>query len=189
MVSLVSEFKKTIKNDHILDPKTKFLIAVSGGLDSMCLLSLLGELDLNSKNVFVVYVDHQQRQESVIEENAVRDQAQLQGYNFLSQKIFVQELNNLSETQLRNLRYNSLEAIAAELKIGLVLTAHHLDDQAETFLMQIFRSGTVMGVKGIDRFSQRNGLSFYRPLINISKKQLLLYAQEKKYFFSKTKRI
>ncbi|BDR56246.1 tRNA lysidine(34) synthetase TilS [Xylocopilactobacillus apis] len=183
MSNLNSRFKKIIKDDRILLKGTKFLVAVSGGLDSMCLLSLIGKLDLNSKDVFVVYVNHGQRIEAVNEQHAVSKYVRRFNYNFITETLDLEKRVNASETFLRNKRYQVIREIALKYDIDIVLTAHHLNDLGETFLMQTIRSGSAAGVTGIARLSERENITYYRPLLSISKKDLLAYAIDNEVIF------
>lgn len=175
MDNLTQHFQKIIEQDHILTPKSPFLVAVSGGLDSTCLLALIKNLTLvNPDQVWVVYVDHAQRQESRSESSSISQLAQNYGFHFEIGQIAGNP--GTSETKLRTQRYRILEEIAKKHEISLILTAHHLDDLAETFLMQILRTGSIWGVNGIEKISRRNHFQFYRPLLAFSKADLLNYA-------------
>lgn len=176
MSLIIQKFKKSIQQDQIIKSGTKLLVAVSGGLDSMCLLSLIEQLEINDHDVFVTYVNHFQRSESSEEEETVKNYVLTHGLNFIAGEISEIDHKEMSETQLRIRRYDSLEIIAQRYDINLILTAHHLDDLKETYLMQIIRSGTVLGVNGILKISRRNGFTYYRPLLDFSKKELLQHA-------------
>ena len=182
-LSLVNKFKKTIIEDQILHSNTRLLIAVSGGVDSMSLLSLVNELEIEKKGIFAVYIDHCQREESKYEKNEVERFATGLGFHFLTSVISFKSKEKASETSMRERRYKCLKDIAQKNDVKVILTAHHLDDLIETYLMQILRSGSIIGFSGIKRSSHREGLEFYRPLLNFSKKELLGYARNGKVFF------
>ncbi len=171
-----TKFKNIIERDNIIKTQIPFLVAVSGGLDSTCLLSMIHDLPtIIPDQVWVVYVDHAQRKESETESLVIAKLSQNWGFHFEKHQLLLKP--NASETLLRNQRYQILEQVAKKHHISIILTAHHLDDLAETYLIQILRTGSVWGVNGINRISHHNQLIFYRPLLNFSKNELLEYAQ------------
>jgi tRNA(Ile)-lysidine synthase len=78
-----------------------------------------------------------------------------------------------SEDEARRARYDFLEAVRSRVGAGLVLTAHHADDQAETVLFRLLR-GT--GSKGLGGIPARRGHAILRPLLDVWRAELLEYA-------------
>lgn len=160
-----------------LPPGTRVLAAVSGGLDSMCLLHLLcrGGQGLA---VTAAHFNHGLRGEC-----ADRDEAFVQAYcaqwgiPCVCGRGDVRALaarEHLSvEEAARTLRYGFLERTAREQGCERILTAHHADDNAETMLLNLIRGTGVRGLSGIP--AARGKL--LRPLRNVSRAELEQYAQ------------
>ena len=84
------------------------------------------------------------------------------------------------EEEARNLRYNFFSKLTEECKIDAFLTAHHLDDQVETILMRIISGTGIQGIQGIPFFRKPN---YYRPLLSMSRNQIIQYIKLNKIDF------
>ncbi len=144
----------------------KYIVAVSGGIDSVVLLDLL------SKQVgeFVVaHVDHGIRQDSAEDEKFVRRLAEGYGLQFVSTRL---ELGSgASEEAARHARYEWLDEVMVSHGADTVITAHHEDDVLETMCINLLR-GT--GWRGLS--SLRSTPTRIRPLLGWSKAQIVEYA-------------
>ncbi len=131
-----------------------FVAAVSGGADSCALLCALNELRLAKKlelNFVVAHFNHNLRgAESDSDENFVRDLAAKLQLKFISEKAEIRhlkfEIRDNLEQWARNSRYEFLQRTASKLNAYGVLTAHTLDDQAETFLLNLIRGSGSEGL-------------------------------------------
>jgi tRNA(Ile)-lysidine synthase len=152
------------------------LLAVSGGSDSVALLrlaerwrTLMQQGAGCAPDLVVATVDHRLRTESRAEaqwvERLCKDRA-------LAHRTLVWETpradSNLQEAA-RDARYDLLRTLAATLDNAAIVTAHHLDDQAETVLMRLARGSGLDGLTGM----QRHQGSLIRPLLAIPKARLL----------------
>ena len=81
---------------------------------------------------------------------------------------------NVSEEALRESRYRAFEEWAQE--DDLICTAHHKDDQLETIFFRLMRGTGIEGLKGIPVWRKDSGLSYFRPFLDFSKKELFEYA-------------
>lgn len=81
------------------------------------------------------------------------------------------------EARARQLRFRFLKKTAKNLRIKKILLAHHADDQAETFLIHWLQGAGLRGLSGISVLRQEEGLSFVRPLLFISKREIIEYAR------------
>lgn len=162
------------------------LVGVSGGVDSMVLLDLLGQLPYSIRPVIhVATVDHCLRPESVQETEYVRQYCLDHGLNFHT----IQWPKNTHpsagiEEAGRHFRYRFFADIMTSFGIKHLLTAHHADDQAETFLMKLIRGGDLSQLKGIQ--FQRSFMSdryLSRPLLSFAKKSLYAYANQRQLTF------
>jgi tRNA(Ile)-lysidine synthase len=152
----------------------RLIVACSGGCDSMVLLHLLAE---NGFNAEVAHVNYQLRGlESQHDEDLVRETAErlnLPFHHANGRDAIPPKGNNLQE-HARRFRYAFFERLMQERKARATLTAHHQDDVAETFLLNLLRGAGLNGLSGIPE--QNNGV--LRPLLAASKQTLLKAAVE-----------
>jgi len=155
------------------------LCAVSGGLDSMCLLRFVsGWAAENGRTVTVAHFNHQLRKNASQDEAFVRNWCAEHGIPFVSSCGDVRaaaEGDGLSiEEAARSLRYSFLRDTAERLNCKAILTAHHADDNAETMLLNLVR-GT--GIKGLCGIPPVQG-EILRPFLQIPRETLERYAEE-----------
>ena len=155
------------------------LCAVSGGLDSMCLLDLLDRWcrEREAKVVAAHFNHHLRGAESDRDEAFVRDWCAGHDIPFVSGSGDVRglaEREGLSlEEAARTLRYAFLRREAEKLGQHIrIYTAHHADDNAETILFNLIRGTGVAGLTGMAY--QQNGI--YRPLLDVTRAELAAYA-------------
>ncbi len=153
----------------------RYLLAISGGVDSMILLDLFRQ---TSANFQVAHCNFQLRgEESNGDEMFVREYCGKYNIPFHSVRFDVaayQRTGNYSvEMACRNLRYDWFEGIQQQNQLDVLVTAHHLDDNIETFLINLSR-GT--GLKGLIGMQIDNG-KIFRPLLNFTKNDLLEFAE------------
>ncbi|WP_034297760.1 tRNA lysidine(34) synthetase TilS [Herbaspirillum sp. RV1423] len=166
-------------------------IAYSGGLDSSVLLHIATAFARErGVRLFAFHIHHG------ISVNADRWQAHcLQqcerlGVAFGTRNItLVQKDKSGVEEAARVARYQALGALCREHGVELLLTAHHLDDQAETVLLQMLRGAGVAGLSGMDSANKaaellgNAGLLMARPLLAASRSELERYAQQQEVQF------
>lgn len=161
----------------------RYLVAVSGGRDSMALLHFLrgaGYADL-----VVCHVNHQLRVESDEDEEFVTSEC---GENpFVVRRVGVREFakaEGLSiETAARELRYRAFSEMAGETGCGRIFLGHHADDQVETILINLFRGTGARGLAGMECESERDGLTLLRPLLDIPREEIDRYVSENEIAF------
>lgn len=153
-------------------------VGVSGGVDSMCLLHYLNSVkDILDIDVVGIHINHGIREESYDEAKFVLDKCKEMGvrvYKFTidSNKIAKEKKVSL-ETGAREGRYGVFEALVKKDIVDKIALAHHMSDQAETILMHLFRGAGIKGAKGMEPI--RDGI-YIRPMLNISKEEILEYA-------------
>lgn len=146
----------------------KYVVAVSGGVDSMVLLDVLRQKpDLK---LIVAHFNHGIRTDSDQDEELVKITAQKAGLVFVSSKANLGE--NASEATARKKRYEFLREVQQQYQTKAIITAHHQDDLIETIILQLAR-GT--GRKGLT--SLRTHSELVRPLLKVAKQVILNYAQ------------
>jgi tRNA(Ile)-lysidine synthase len=154
------------------------LIAVSGGPDSTALLLMAAEWAKRrgKARIEAATVDHGLRPESANEAKAVGEIcAQMGvGHRVLPWK-GVKPTTRLQE-RAREARYRLLVDHAKAIGADAVMTAHHSDDQAETVLFRLLRGSGVAGLRGMDLVTARDGMTIARPLIGLTKRDLIAFA-------------
>lgn len=151
-----------------------FIVSVSGGADSMALLSLLNELEIK---VVVVHFNHQTRKENDTEQQLVHNYTKSINYPFHTFKLDVPSSDFQNEA--RNLRLSYLKEIADKYKTPYILTAHHLDDLAETIIMTLTRGSSLFNLSGFKQYLIVDKYIFLKPLLEVSKKDILEYINDK----------
>ena len=161
--SILSKFKKN----------KSFVVAVSGGPDSMALALLSNLIRTENKyRVYFILVDHGLRANSVKEALKVK---KILKYNKIDLKILTNKKKIFKNIQknARDLRYNLLTNFCKKNKVKHILTAHHKDDQVETFFIRLSRGS---GVEGLSSMSQttnlKHGIKIIRPFLEFKKEEL-----------------
>lgn len=164
-------YKKFEKN---LPNKKKFIVAVSGGPDSLA-LSFLAKIYSIIKYIDIKYfiVDHGLRKNSKLEAKNV--QKKLKNFsiklNILTWKGKKPRKN--IQSIAREKRYKLLTDEAKKFKVKNILLGHHLDDLFENFFIRILRGSGLKGLISLDKEAHLNQVNLIRPLIEIDKKDLI----------------
>jgi tRNA(Ile)-lysidine synthetase-like protein len=150
----------------------RYIIAVSGGVDSVVLLHALQQAyHANSTVSFIVaHVDHGIRPDSPDDLALVRQLADGYGLTFVSKTL--QLGAGVSEDVARKARYAFLERVSAEHDADAIITAHHQDDVIETAVLNMLRGTHRKGLTSLASTSKR-----IRPLLHTPKKQIISYAR------------
>lgn len=173
---MLQAFKEYIRTTGLFSQSDRILLAVSGGVDSLVMVRLFYDAGFNfgiAHSNFGLRGD-----ESVGDEDFVRCIASEMGVPFFvkhfetahfaaSQKISIQ-------MAARDLRYAWFDEVLKVNKYNFVATAHHLDDQAETFLINLIRGTGISGMHGI---LPKQG-KIIRPLMFATRERILTYANE-----------
>ena len=145
----------------------KYIIAVSGGIDSVVLLDVLSQL--SDVELVVAHVDHGIRPDSGEDAALVRGLAEKYQLPFESASLNLGA--RTAEATAREKRYAWLEAVRQRYGADAIVTAHHRDDVVETIIINLMR-GT--GWRGLA--SLRETSHIHRPLLNTSKIEVVTYA-------------
>jgi len=148
-------------------------IALSGGCDSMVLLHALNELrDELNFTIKAIHIHHD------ISPNADKWQSfcgsECEKFNaiFSVKKINIQTERHLGvEGAARKLRYEALN----ELRDGMLATAHHQNDQAETLFLQLIRGSGLKGLASMPHYDERRDI--WKPLLNVNRETIVGYAK------------
>jgi len=161
-------------------------VAVSGGPDSLALMHLSNRYALNNNiNLTVLSIDHGIRAESSKEIVWLKKVAKKNKINFYSTKLKKKINSSNTLSKARTLRYEALSKYCNKKKIKFLLTAHHLDDEIENFLMRLIRGSGVKGLSSLKVKSRYKNtkLILVRPLLEYSKKSLVAYLSEQKQVY------
>lgn len=171
-------FSKYIKKEDTL------ILAVSGGVDSMVLSDLVFEYH-NINKIIVAHFDHALRwAESDGDRELVAHICKEKNIIFEFEKLDIATLakeEKMSiESVARKYRYKFLFWAAKKYSAKYILTAHHQDDQIETAMFNLIRGTKLGGIHALSIISDSDGwISLFRPLLSISKSEILEYAHEK----------
>ena len=172
----IKKIQNFVRKNGLINPADKLLLTVSGGVDSMVMLDIFSHFP-NEKAV--VHCNFQLRgEESNKDEDLVVRKAREYGYPVFTKRFETEDYarkNHLSiQMAARELRYRYFEELADRHGYTKILTAHHLDDRIETFFIHLLRGSGPKGLQGIPVQRGR----YIRPVLNISKKEILDYARE-----------
>ena len=162
-----------------LDKNASIVVACSGGPDSMCLLDLVTKLkDELNLNIIVAHVNHKLRSESEEEAKMVENYAKENNITFELLEITDYINGNFTEEDARKRRYNFFNEIIKKYQASALLTAHHGDDLIETILMRLTRGSNLSGYIGIKEISQNENYKTLRPLLSVTKDEIINYLKE-----------
>lgn len=168
-----------VRESNLIEAGDRIVIGVSGGADSVSLLSILAKLkDEFNLALFVVHINHSLREEADYEEEYVRSLASNFGAEFFSKKVDINKLVELekksTEEVARNVRYEFFYEVLEKVNGNKIAVAHNLNDSVETTLMNLIRGTGIDGLCGIQK---ENG-KIIRPLINIERAEIEEYIKE-----------
>lgn len=158
-----------------------FLLAVSGGADSMVLASLFrdfGHEIQGSKFQFqVAHINYKLRgHDSDLDQKTVQDFCEKNHIKFHLYEVSEKDNKPENSIQLwaRELRYTFFKEIQEKENLEFLVTAHHLNDQLETFIINLSKAAGINGLSGIPS----NDNAILRPLLDFSKKEIYQFAEE-----------
>ena len=154
--------EKFLKN---FDIEKKYVVALSGGVDSAVLAFLAKKF---SNNVRAIFINHNQKHSDQLETQA-RVIAEKLKIDFIAIPTSIEP--NSSETHMRKVRIQKLHKSIKDNEY--ILFGHTLSDKAETFLMNLFRGTHLHGLKSIPK----NINKIKRPLLDVSKEEIIKYAK------------
>ncbi|MBV8851505.1 MAG: tRNA lysidine(34) synthetase TilS [Methylobacteriaceae bacterium] len=163
--------------ERILAPLSRskgLLLAVSGGPDSVALMLLAaGWSGRQTIPIEVATVDHGLRSESRTEAEKVAGWAKSHGFRHHLLTWEGDAPNTRVQERARDARYALLSDCASRVGADRIVTAHHADDQAETVLLRLTRGSGPAGLAGMAPFTPFGEITVARPLLDISKADLV----------------
>ena len=173
---MLDQFQAYINRYHLIAEGDKLILALSGGIDSMVLADLLQKAKVEFVAAHCNF--HLRGEESDGDDWFVRKFAEKRGIqcfvkHFETEK-YAAKYGISIEMAARDLRYSWFEQLRRQLGYDKIAVAHHADDQAETFFINLLRGAGLRGLKGMQ---PQNGV-IIRPLLWASREQIRKYAVE-----------
>ncbi len=162
--------------ESLLNNNDTIVVGVSGGPDSMCLLSLL--ISLRAKlnlHIICAHINHGLRRESLKEAKFVENYCVANNIIFEYMKITGYTQNKFTEQEARSKRYDFFAKLVKKYQAQYLMTAHHGNDLEETILMRIVRGSNLKGYIGIPQINRNKEYILVRPLLMVNKNQILQY--------------
>lgn len=156
--------------------QSPFLVAFSGGYDSMCLLHILKKLKIPNK-IIAMHLNHNWRgEESLQEEINCKNFCKTLGIDFYAETLS----DNIpqTETAARDARYLFFENCAKKFNTNIVFTAHNANDNAETLIYRIAKGTAIDGLAGIAEVRE----IYYRPLLKVPRTEIETYCLDYNLF-------
>jgi tRNA(Ile)-lysidine synthase len=155
---------------HVFQPGERVVVAVSGGPDSLALLSVLREIvPAFPLHLTVAHFDHGWRADSAADRELVASMAATWGYDFRTARA-ADDIPH-TENAARSSRYAFLRQIAVDTQSSAIALGHTRDDQVETLLLHLLRGS---GSKGLGAMRRREG-DLARPLLDVSRAEIEAY--------------
>lgn len=173
---MLNQFQIHLQNNFSYLKDKKLLLAISGGIDSMVLLHLFHKLEFD---ITVAHCNFSLRDaESDADEDFVKSTCKALKIPYYIQKFdtkqFASDYKLSIQLAARKLRYDWFSELLSEQKLDYVLTAHHLDDEIETFLINFTRGTGLEGLMGIPAKNE----NIIRPLLKFSREEIEIFAKE-----------
>ncbi len=171
---LPDKVDSTIKKHSMLAGSETVLVGLSGGTDSVCLLTLLNRLkDEYKLELHAIYIDHGLRPEEIPGEiEFCKNLCENLKIHFITKSIdvtsYAKEHSLNKQEAARELRYKAFEEAGIETNASKIALAHNADDQAETFFMRTLRGSGQKGLSGIPPVRGK----IIRPLIEIERDEI-----------------
>lgn len=178
MIDIFKQMKRDLLRDRFFNRTPVVIVAVSTGVDSMVLLTMLQKMRAACPKIVVAHVNHELREQSQEEESFLKDYCQ--------QHSLICEVRHWPrgehpqygiEAAGRRFRYHFFAELMKKYDSSVVMTAHHANDQAETILMKLTRGGELDQMLGLRYRRPFADGYLIRPLLHITKAELRHYAK------------
>jgi len=174
-LELNKKFDINIAQFEYLDLFSTLAIAVSGGSDSMALLSLTQNwANDNNKKIIVIHVDHKLRPSSYFDATHVQNYCanlNIECYILPWQHSIIK--GNVQQ-KARLARYELITELCKKLNISQLFTGHHLEDNVENFIQRLIKGSGIIGLSSSNEHFYNN-IRILRPLFNFTKSECIDY--------------
>ena len=178
-----NNFKKILMTLGEDIPSKKFLLAVSGGADSAVLSHLFRVSGFEFQIAHVNY--HFRGEDSNLDQKVVEDFCKKNNIKFHLKDVSEEEKSQMKSLQnwAREIRYNFFFNLLEKENLDFIVTAHHLNDELETFIINLSRGSGIKGLSGIPKNENR----ILRPFLTFSKSEIYAFAEENNIDFREDK--
>ena len=167
-------FKTHIDKNFNYLKNSKLLVCVSGGVDSMVLAEVLNKLRFN---IHIAHCNFKLRKnQSDSDQEFVINYAKKNNFPIYFKSFDTKIPKHSTQMAARNLRYNWFQELLKKNNLDYIVTAHHADDNVETFILNLFRSTGLKGLTGIREVNN----NIVRPFLIFSKSDIINYAKKNK---------
>ncbi|REC47045.1 tRNA lysidine(34) synthetase TilS [Chryseobacterium pennipullorum] len=181
-LSFINQLENLVQHPH----NHTYLLAVSGGADSMVLASLFRDLQSDSQHfpfrIQVAHINYKLRgEDSDLDQKTVQEFCEKNHIKFHLYEVSEKDKKPENSIQLwaRELRYNFFKEIQEKENLEFLVTAHHLNDQLETFIINLSKASGINGLSGIPSHDNQ----ILRPLLSFSKQEIYKFAEENSIAF------
>jgi len=173
------KFQNVLEHLQPQSQQKTYLLAVSGGVDSMVLAHLFQVSGLKFQVAHINY--HLRNEDSKLDQKLVSEFCDKYNIPFHLYEVSAknQKPKNSIQNWARELRYQFFRKIQTQQNLEYLVTAHHLNDQLETFIINLSKASGIKGLSGIPA----NDNQIIRPLLNFSKDEIYEFAKESKIEF------
>ena len=180
---MLNKILNTINKYNLIKKGDKIVIGVSGGPDSMCLLDSLYCLkEKLGIEIFVAHVNHMIRKEADSETEYVKEYCKNKNIKCYVKKVNVEKLAKEqklgTEEMGRKIRYEFFNEIAQKENANKIATAHNLNDNIETVLMNILRGSGISGLKGVEISRKETNIEYIRPIRECERQEIEKYCEK-----------
>ena len=178
-----NNFKKILMTLGEDIPSKKFLLAVSGGADSAVLSHLFRVSGFEFQIAHVNY--HFRGEDSNLDQKVVEDFCKKNIIKFHLKDVSEKEKSQMKSLQnwAREVRYDFFFKLLEKENLDFIVTAHHLNDELETFIINLSRGSGIKGLSGIPKNENR----ILRPFLTFSKSEIYAFAEENNIDFREDK--
>lgn len=174
---LEQKFLDTIKENNLIQKKDVIVVGVSGGPDSITLLTCLNKYkDYLNIQIICAHINHLIRKDSTDDEQFVENVCKKMGIKCYIKRAEVEKIakeqKKGTEEVGRKIRYDFFDEVAKKENANKIAIAHNINDNAETMLLNIIRGSGLTGLEGIQ--PEEYG-KYIRPLINCKREEIEEY--------------
>ncbi|MBI4126170.1 MAG: tRNA lysidine(34) synthetase TilS [Deltaproteobacteria bacterium] len=175
---LIANIRRTLQEECLVTNGDRMIVGVSGGVDSMVLLHLLHRCVRTLKlTLTVAHVNYRKRgSASDADEALVVAAAERLDCEVVVERPHVSLRGNFQD-KARDVRRDFFCRLARRCGAASVALAHHQDDQVETILLHLVRGAGQKGLTGMAKRSLMDGITFIRPLLDLSRDEIMKVAQ------------
>jgi tRNA(Ile)-lysidine synthase len=178
---MLHEFLKFIEDNRLIKKNDRVLLAVSGGIDSMVMTDLFikSGIDIGIAHCnFTLRAEESDRDEELVREFAADHNIPFYSQRF-DTKTFSEDKRISIQMAARNLRYSWFEEIRKQNRYNSIAVAHNLNDNIETFLINLARGTGIAGLSGMKKAGNR----VIRPMLFASRQSIEEYCRNRNIFY------